>query len=278
MPRNATSAGSKRYYSWRNERYWSVTTIIGGGVPKPALLPWGIKSVAEGAVAEREIVAAMLAKCETPTECAKGEFCASCDQAVRYLKGIPYAHRDRAADLGTYIHAATEAYALGKPFPTWPPAVRPRMKQFMQFLSDYKPEYEATEASVYNRTERYAGTLDAIMVIGSRRFVEDTKSGKGVYPEVALQLAAYRHAEFIGVADGSEGPMPETDGAVVLHLTDSEYQLVEVDAGPEVFRSFLYAREVFRWSEETSKRVLLGTPNDVALEMTAAAIAQEVVA
>ena len=49
-PRNATESGSKRLYAWRGEKFWSVTTIISGGLPKPALLPWGIKAVAEAAV------------------------------------------------------------------------------------------------------------------------------------------------------------------------------------------------------------------------------------
>lgn len=257
-PRNATTRGSKRFYSWRNEDYWSVTTILSGGVPKPALLPWGIKAVAEGAVRERAVVAAMLAQCETPDECGRGEFCGTCDQAVRYLKGIPYAHRDRAADLGTYIHEATEAYALGKPFPKWPAPVKPRMDAFVAFIQDYKPVYEMTEASVYNRTQHYAGTLDAIIVVNGRRLILDTKTGKAVYPEVGLQLAAYRHAEFVGLPDGSEQDMPATDGAVCLHLADEGYELIEVDAGDDVFRTFLYCREVFRWQEERSKTVLLG--------------------
>lgn len=274
-PRNSTTTGSKRYYSWRNEKYWSVTTIIGGGVPKPALLPWGIKSVAEGAVRERDVIAAMLAQCDTPDVCGKGEFCPQCDQTIRYLKGIPYAHRDRAADLGTYIHNAAEAYVLGKPFPKWPPLVLPRMRAFEQFLHDYEPSYEAAEASVYNRTQRYAGTLDAILRIQGRRLIGDTKSGKGVYPEVGLQLAAYRYAEFIAGADGSEQPMPEVDGGVVLHLTDGGYELIEVRCDQEVFRSFLYAREVFRWQEELSKTVLLGQPVQLAL---AASVAAEEVA
>lgn len=259
QPRNARAAGSNRYYQWRQERYWSVTTIIGGGVPKPALLPWGIKSVAEGAVAERAVLDAMLEKCETPDECAKGDFCGTCDQAIRWLKGIPYAKRDKAADLGSYLHAATEAYVLGKPFPKWPVLVKPRMDAFVQFLADYEPVYEATEASVYNRTERYAGTLDAIATIGGAKILLDMKSGKAVYPEVALQLAAYRYAEFIGLPDGSEAPMHKVDGCAALHLSpQGTYELIEVQAGPDELKFFLYAREVFRWQEDASKSVLVG--------------------
>lgn len=276
-PRNSTTRGSKRLYSWRNESFWSVTTILSGGVPKPALLPWGIKSVAETAISSRNVVTEMLKRCETPDDCIKGEFCGPCIEAVKWLKGAPYAKRDAAAELGTYVHNAVEAHALGKPFPKWPLLVKPRMDAFVQFLADYKPEYHLTEASVYNRTQHYAGTLDAIVTIHGRKLVIDVKTGgKDVYPETALQLAAYRYAEFIGLPDGSEEPMWEVDGAAVLHLpADGGYSLVDVRTDEDVFRSFLYAREVFRWQEETSKSVILGTLNDLALTATAANLAAQ---
>lgn len=262
-PRNATTArGGKRFYSWRNEEFWSVTTIISGGVPKPALLPWGIKSVAESAVAKRATLTAMLADCETPKECAKGVFCPVCTEAIRYLKGAPYAKRDAAGDLGTDVHAAAEAYSLGQPFPKWSPLIRPYMEAYVAFLEDFTPTFTATEASVYNRTQKYAGTLDAIARLQlplqalPGDYILDTKSGKGIYPEIGLQLAAYRNAEFIGLPDGSEAPMPDVDGALGLHLTPQGYRLIEVRADAEVFNAFLYAREVFRFATDTSKTVL----------------------
>jgi len=46
------------------------------------------------------------------------------------------------------------------------------------------------------------------------------------------------------------------DGALCLHLTPEAYRLIEVRADDAVFAAFLYAREVYRWSIETSKTVL----------------------
>ena len=245
MPRNATTSRSgQRFYDWRSERYWSVTTILSGGVPKPALLPWGIKMVAEGAVEAVE----------------KGTLSGMVEQdregAIRWLKGLPWAARDKAADLGTAIHEGIEAYVLGKPFPKWGSLIVKRMRHVEQFLADYGPTYHMTEASVFNRTQRYAGTLDAIATVGGRTLVIDVKSGKAVYPETALQLAAYRWAEFVGAPDGSEQPMPITVGAAVLHLTDEGYSFQHVESGRDVFQFFLYCREVFRWQEEFSKTVI----------------------
>ena len=247
-PRNARSSGSKRYYDWKGERFWSVTTILSGGVPKPALLPWGIKMVAEGAV--EAVRSGALVPMVEQDEIA----------AVQFLKGLPYAKRDRAANLGTEIHEAIEVLAQDKPWPDWPLPIRPHVDRFREFVDAFHPKWIASEASVYSRTQAYAGTLDAIVEIGGRRLLLDVKTGKAIYPEVALQLAAYRHAEFMGLPDGSEEPMPDVEGAVALHLTDQGYSLIEVDTSATVFNAFLYAREVFRWQEETSKGVISKTP------------------
>lgn len=242
-----TLPSGKRWYDWRGERYWSVTTIISQGVPKPALLPWGIRSVAEGACDLANELPALVAKDR--------------EAAVKMLKGLPYAHRDRAADLGTLIHATIEAHRLGKPMPPPPADVAGHMRAFERFLTDFAPEYLATEAPVFSRTQKYAGTLDAIvrlrLPLGEEGvYILDVKSGKNIYPETGLQLAAYRHAEFIGLPDGDEQPMPESVGALGLHLTATGYRLIEVRADQEVFQTFLYVREVFRFLESTSKTIL----------------------
>lgn len=263
QPKQATSGpDGKRTYSWRGENYWSVTTLIGGGMPKPALLPWGIRATAEGVVRQRGILAEMLKACETPDACARGEFCGPCDQTIRWAKSLPYSQRDRAADLGTQIHEWIEAHRLGKPMPKVPAEVKQYLRVFERFVTDFEPDYQMVEASVYNRSQHYAGTLDAIvrlqLPLSERpgQYVLDAKTGKGVYPEVGLQLAAYRFAEFVGVADGSEQQMPPTDGGLCLHLTPAGYRLIEVRCDEEVFRAFLYCREVFRFVSETSKSVL----------------------
>ena len=243
-PRNARALGSKRCYHWDPERFWSVTTIISGGVPKPAIAPWTGKMVAEGAVTAFE----------------KGSLALLVEQdrdaAVEFLKKLPYTQTNRAADIGTRVHEAIEALVKGTPAPPLAEDEKPRMAHFEQFLADYRPKFIASEMSVYNRRHGYAGTLDGIALFGDRALMVDVKTGKGVYPEVGLQLSAYRNAEFIGMPDGTEEPMIETVGGVVLHLTDDGYRLLEVNTGDEVFAAFIYAREVQRWMNETSKRVI----------------------
>jgi len=116
------------------------------------------------------------------------------------------------------------------------------------------------EAPVFNRTQHYAGTLDGVVEIGGRTLVLDVKtSARGIYPEIGMQLAAYRFAEFVGLPDGSEQAMPATDGAVALHLPDDgTYELREIQADEETFRSFLYVREVYRFLNDIADGVVRG--------------------
>ncbi|HWC30709.1 MAG TPA: hypothetical protein VG845_11575 [Dehalococcoidia bacterium] len=251
-PKTATTTrAGQRYYDWRGERFYSVTTMINGGMPKPALINWAKKFTAEYAYDHQDVLAAMVADGDR-------------DGAIDWLKNAAYRDRDKKADLGTYLHEAIEAYALGKPFPKIRDEASARMTNFHGFLEEYRPVFEMTEASVFNRTHRYAGTLDAIIRLGDpgngegARLLLDMKSGKAVYPEVALQLAAYTHAEFVAMPDGSEKPMPPVDGACALHLSDDGFELVDVQADEEVFRFFLHVREVYRWKTDVENHVLRG--------------------
>lgn len=251
-PKGARTTSRGRIYEWvTGENFWSVTTIIKGGLPAPPLMAWGMRTVAECAVAQHERLAAMADAAGDDPDAVKA--------VVDWLKGEPYRAREKAADLGSLVHARIESLILGKPEPPAPPVARPFLEAFDAFVRDWHVEFEAAEFTVYNRTESYAGTADwlaRIPDVSPGLVLGDTKTGKGVYAEAALQLSAYRYAEFIGMPDGGEPPMPKVESTVVLHLRPDGYELVPVVADASVFRSFLFVREVFRWMEEGSKGVI----------------------
>lgn len=258
-----TTKSGQRWYDWKGERFWSVTTILGGGLPKRALIYWAANQVAEFACDHVDEIKSLIADDER-------------DAAYDLLKRSPWRKRDKAADVGTAIHEAIEAHVLGKPAPEWPLPLRPRMLAFERFLAEYEPKFVPApvvgqkvelgdgillaEAPVFNRTQHYAGTLDGVVEIGGRTLVLDVKtSAKGIYPEIGMQLAAYRNAEFVGLPDGSEQAMPATDGAVALHLPeDGTYELREIQADEETFRHFLYVREVYRFLNDIADGVIRG--------------------
>lgn len=287
-PKAARTVNRGRIYTINGQSLWSVTTILSNGLPKPAIANWQAKTVAEWAVANHRTIAAMLASVRM-TRAADGAYHVVSDPdavqaAVDMVKGAPWRESERKMNLGSAVHAEAEAVQLGTPHPEPRPDVAPFVESFRHFLDDLSPEIEMTEATVFNMRESYAGTLDAIMTIGGRRLLVDFKTGKAIYPDVALQLAAYAHAEAVLLDDGTTQPMLPVDGAAALHLReydpalapDRGYSLIPVDiadrdpgAVPYVqdpFTAFRNCREVMRWMEDTSKNVLsqpLATPEAV---------------
>src|ERR1035437_9451202 len=215
----------RRFYTWQGERYWSVTTLIDMGVPK-YLVPWASKLVAETAYADvvkhgkralalwekagRAHVAQLQADggivSLTPAKLAKttpAEF------ALRWLKSTPDRVRDAAGDRGSKVHEQSEETVKGRAdeparlviagadgaaiLAGFDDVTRPYMASFLAWVADFRPRFEATEFTVYNRTAGYAGTGDTLVWLpyfnGATEQREslvlvDYKSGKNIYPEV----------------------------------------------------------------------------------------------
>ena len=235
----STGPDGRRVYTWAGRAYPSVTSILTGGVPKPFLAPWAAKAAAEYAVAHLDRLRLL------PP-----------GQAVREVKQAPWATRDTAASLGDLVHAAVEADATGRPRPPVPAEAAPFLAAFDQFVSEQRPGWLASEQTVYSRRYGYAGTLDAICLLGSTVTLLDVKTGRGVYPEAVLQLAAYAHADFAGHPDGTQTPLPPIEAGAVLHLRPGGYQLLAVPVGRAVLEAFLAALAVFRWATELAPNVL----------------------
>lgn len=198
------------------------------------------------------------------------------DGAVDWLLAQEWAGLNRASARGTDLHTAAEALALGKE-PTIEEQHRPYLDQFLAFLNDFAPEYVMSEAPVYHLAAGYAGTCDGIVVIDGQRLLFDIKttqwskaSGKSRPPfhEHILQIAAYRHAELVGLLgervethrgryytfrpEAHTEPMPETDGAACLVISPHDYELLPVRSDAEVFRFFRHVTEIARWTLEVA--------------------------
>lgn len=272
--RKTTSKGRTYTHPRTKETAWSVTTIIKGGTPNEALIGWSGRSVAEYAVANYRQLAGKLEGSLRLQRDANKKIVGIIDDpsaveaAIDWLKGAPYRFKEKRAEVGTAVHAEIEADILDKPRPhVWEGDTATYRAGWDEFVSDYHPEWLMSEATVWNRTEKYAGTLDWIGKMGNNllTIMGDNKSGKAVYEDVALQLSAYAHGEFVLLPDGSEEPLPQIDGAVALHLrpddslTDDNgrhYSLIPVLLSAEVWDAFRYVREVFRWQDEIRKSVL----------------------
>lgn len=263
-------------------RFWSVTTLtkLGMGSSRP-LVEWNARMPAETAFDKFRTLQAFV---------EDGDRAA----AVKWLMDSRHATSGAAKARGSAIHAAAEALALGAPVEI-EEELMPYVQQYADFLQTFKPEFIMAEAPVYSEKYSYAGTTDGIFKIDGQRLIFDikttavlpgtlTEGGKpkhrGPYDEIALQLAAYRHAEKVGLlSDKVENyygryyvydrtkhytPMPETDGALAIMLSPADYRVIPVRTDEDIFRCFLAARECARFNVEVSKTIFgpqLGTPN-----------------
>ena len=234
------SGAKGRFYNWEGDSFISVTNALQNGVPKPALTYWAAKMVAEYVAEEWVETVEMQAKLDTV------EF-------ISLLKNKPWRARDKAADMGSLVHDIAEDYSATGNLPdvaTLEPKVRKRVAQYLNFLEVVAPDFFAIEGVVFNRTFAYAGAFDMIIDIDhdgiKGRYIVDIKTGKGVYAEAALQQTAYRMGEFIAVGT-DEVPMPEVDGAMILHLQDTQWKLVPVVTDQSSWFAFRAALHVAKW-------------------------------
>lgn len=224
------------------DRFMSVTTILSGGIPKPALMHWAAWEAASCAVDNIPTLVR-----------ARGQ--SARDEVRTWIQHAAERKRDTAADLGSLIHNLVEARVLGEPTPELTDEQRPFIEAFDRFLNDWQPEYEATELTVANVEHGYAGTLDAklrIPALAPDLLEVDYKTGKSVYPEVGLQLAAYRRATIGWLKDGTEIVPPATSSGYVLHIRPQSmpggepngYALRPVRTDDDVFAVFLAAQRI----------------------------------
>ena len=228
-------------YSDKAHRYWldgkpvpGVTTILGKGVPKPALPYWAAKCVAEYVADNPGSVEALRA--------------AGRDPMVAALKSQPWVERDEAAVRGTDVHALAEIVVHGGEAEV-PEHLLARVEGYVAWLDEFDVRPILAEKSVASRAHRYAGRFDFIGTIGALGrdvWLLDWKTSKGVYGETALQTAAYALAEFY-VEDGApdvEIPLPRIDRIGVVHVTENGSTLHDLGTPAEAFPHFLAAKAV----------------------------------
>lgn len=188
-----------------------VTTLIGEGVPKGALIPWAAEMAGQWALEHLAQLSVMPA-----------------DEALREMKWAWRKHRDDAGATGTAVHKMAEQLSRTGEVDADADLLG-YVEGFAQFLDDWQITPVLLERPCGSRTHHYAGTFDmyatspllmTLEEIAEGKLVQiDLKTSKGVYGETALQLAAYSEAEFYIDEDGNEQPMPEVTKTFVAHVT-----------------------------------------------------------
>lgn len=232
--------GNGHSYLLDGQKVPGVTTIL-SAIPKPWLAPWTARTIAEYAADHVDAIQAL-----HPDRQA----------IIDLLKKAADRDRDAAALKGTQIHQYGERIAQGEEI-LWAeiaPEQRGHVEQYIQFLHDHDPAVVATELVVAHRAHAWMGTLDLLVELPHEtsgvHLVDVKTSRSGPKPEVALQAAAYAHAELVIDPNGAETPLPPVVAGWVLWLATDRYELRPLDISIAMYRRFRYLQMVHDMTDQ----------------------------
>ncbi|MBZ4319544.1 hypothetical protein JNW98_09220 [Streptomyces sp. SCA2-4] len=252
--RTIKRGGARFYVSPETaEKVPGVTSIV-SMLPKPYLTFWAARMTAETAVENLDAVKSIAAR--DPAG------------AIDYLRNSHTRYTKLRARVGSDAHDLFERMIRLEEIPRVHPDLEPYRLGFAEFLTAVRPELVRAEDVAWSDEHGYAGSFDAIVRVRLgedgrpdhehgewRTLLVDWKTSKSAYPDVALQLAAYAHADRVISPEGVSELMPEIDGAAVLHITPEGWVFKPVRVDEEIFNVFLTLRHVFQWDREISKTV-----------------------
>jgi hypothetical protein len=247
-------SGSRYYiHPVTGERFISVTTVL-GNIAKFGLPQWAANLSATAAFDRlpQLVRASRTAVCNsTKTSNA----CGTCRECITYWLADRHNRvRDDAADLGVKLHDIAEQDALFGEGAHVDDDVRPFVDQYRRWARTFKPEFHASEMTVISRKWGFAGTLDAILSIAEMPkplthlstlpVCVDWKSSKSVDICKGWQVVAYANADAVLLPDGSELPMPDIKGGLIVHIRPDKVQMREVYLTDANFQSFIHMLRV----------------------------------
>jgi hypothetical protein len=196
----------KHKYLLDGKRLTSVTTVLGGGIPKPMLVDWAAKTAATFAITNPG---------------ASWEAIATAHRT----------ERDTAAIRGTAVHDLAERVVHGEEVEV-PAELEPYLDGYIRFLDAFQITPLLTEKTVCLEGLGVAGRFDLIatspFLNGGEPCMFDVKTSKGVYRETAAQLAAYSTAGYYVTDDDpdTQHKMPVIGATYVIHVTAEGTELV----------------------------------------------------
>ena len=243
--RRITRGKTHHYEDADGRRVPGVTTILDGGLPKKELIGWAANITAESTLNNWDTLA------ELPDA-----------TRLKTMQGYRWESSNKAKNKGTQVHLYAEALVQGIEVKGVPDELRPYVDNYDRFIDTWQLDPVLVEVVIVSYGHGYAGTLDLIADLtgptGEReRWLLDIKTGeKGIYPETALQLSAYRFAEFYLDADGDEQPMPTVDNCGAIHITADDAQLIPTVSEREQLTMFRIAQKIYEYDKDKDGLIL----------------------
>ena len=230
------------FYTFDGVEYPGVTGILKVLDKSGPLMSWAARMTAEAAVAALPSLPALLESVGP-------------QGVVKALTARSAWKNEEARDLGTDVHAMADLIATGQPLPAMSELTMKRVDAYEQWWRASGWRLRASEYMVVNPTIGYGGTGDLLCYDRDGRTVlADIKTGKGVYHETALQLAAYGAAEWLDTGDGSLYAMPAVDRYAVIHVTADTVKEIDVVIGKGEVDAFKACMALDRWLKSRKGR------------------------
>ena len=233
LPKPLYEVGYKDYrrqhlYTVGANTYPSVTKILGiiGGGKTNALMIWARREALK--LAKAEILGYM--------DAGKALTHVALDELIQRADRQPDKVKTDAADLGTRVHNAIDAYIMGTA-PVLDPDAQKGFNNFMSWIKEQDLELIAGDTTVASVVYGYGGRLDAIARKKSGHLeLLDWKTSNALRDEYPLQVAAYAQAfkETYGLP---------INGATVVRFGKDKADDFEAKAInlPESFEAFKHA-------------------------------------
>ncbi len=212
------------YYYNDDKEYVSVTKVLGDVLAKPALYYWSGLTCARIALKEpwlneKEVMAELQGVVRDSQERGK-KIHNIIEQSVSFMGATQIVINESEEELNPYV------------------------KAFVSWFKTHKPTTVANEVELYSNQHMYAGRCDYICKINNENWLIDFKTGKAIYKETGLQLAAYQHAL-------KENEIISIDKmGVVLLMSDGGFQFKETT---DTIEDFVKVMEVWKWQQRKER-------------------------
>jgi hypothetical protein len=171
-----------------------------------------------------------------------------------------YDAAEKAADIGTLAHAMVEASIKGEaPESVFNGAAAEdcakatnAFNEYLEWAAQTDVKIIAQEMHLVSEEYRFGGTPDAIGMIGNSLCLLDWKTSNAVYPDHAIQLAAYRQ-----LWNENHPDQPLTGASYLLRFSKNypDFEARKFGDLSEAWEIFKHYRAAYDLDKELKKRV-----------------------
>lgn len=226
---------------WDGKRMTGVTTVL-GVIAKPALISWAANCAVDYILND-----VIPTKDEEEYKVKVGVFKKLCEEARK-------AHtvkKDKAADIGTLVHAACEAYIKGNQEVVLDEQGMKMFNNFKKWATDNKVKFIESEKHLYSESMFLAGIVDGVVEIDGQTWIMDIKTSSGIYAEAFYQMAGYQ------VLWEEMGLPEKITGHIVVNLKkDGTFDEKRSVSNEDNKEAFLSAYKIYKITQKINSQIL----------------------